>query len=202
MEITDASLLKQIEEGKTYYFNLLYDRYNRLFYRWIYTRVGDKKVAEEIAQQFWIQIWKNPSYFKSNGKGCIKDYFLWILTFRILDYRKSAVADSCDESTLLAQAEKSLSYSYLLNDIPANDIYAMISETMENHPQLTEDVALLRLNEMYSEKQTASALNILPNMERTGLWNTLLVMRDRLLGLYPKGYQYYPLWFLCIFLFN
>lgn len=185
MEITDATLLKQMETGrKIYFFNLLYDRYNRLFYRWIYTRIGCKETVEEIAQNFWMEIWENPSYFINNTNGSVKDYFLRVLSFRMLDYLKSSYARKSGDNSLLSEIEKSLSYTHILEEIHTNEVHTIINSVLDNLPQLTKDILVLRLNEQYTVKETASELKVSPKIVRTRYRNILAMIKERLIRVY------------------
>lgn len=186
MEITDTTLLRQMEtDRKVFFFNILYDRYHRLFYRWIYTRIGCKETVEEIAQNFWMEIWENPSYFrKNNTKSCVKDYFLRILSFRILDYLKSSYARKSGDNSLLPEIEKSLSYTHILEEIQANEIHTVINSVLNNLPQLSKDIFALRLNEEFSVKEIASQLDVSPKIVRSRYRNVLNLLKERLLGIY------------------
>jgi len=183
MEITDISLLTQIAERKTHYFNILYERYNRLFFRWIFTRVGNKEVAKEIAQNFWLQIWNDPDYFKRCGKSCVKDFFLRVLTFKILDYLKSSAMRNSGEQILLYEIEKSLSYTHVLEEMEMREIYKILDDVLANVPQLTKDIFTLRYNEEYSVNETASALNISPKRVRLRYQGVLTMLKEQLLGI-------------------
>lgn len=186
MKITDATLLRQMETGrKVYFFNILYERYNRLFYRWIYTRIGCKETTEEIAQNFWMEVWENPSYFMHNTtKSCVKDYFLRVLTFRMLDYLKSSYARRSGDNLLLSEIEKSLSYTHILEEIHANEVHTVINGVLDNLPQLTKDIFVLRLNEQYTVRETASELKVSPKIVRTRYRNVLTILKGRLAGIY------------------
>jgi len=183
MEITDVSLLTQIAERKSYFFNILYDRYNRLFFRWIYTRVGNKEVAKDIAQNFWLQIWNYPDYFKRSGKGCVKDFFLRVLTFKILDYLKSFAMRNSGENALLCEIEKSMSYTHVLEEMEIKEIHKIVDDVLANVPQLTKDIFILRYNKEYSVNETASALHITPKRVRLRYQGVLSMLRDQLLGM-------------------
>ncbi|MEA5129004.1 MAG: sigma-70 family RNA polymerase sigma factor [Proteiniphilum sp.] len=185
MKLTDATLLRQMETGcKVYFFNILYDRYNRLFYRWIYTRIGCKETTEEIAQNFWVEIWENPSYFKNNIHGSVKDYFLRVLSFRMLDYLKSSYARKTGDNSLLSEIEKSLSYTHILEEIHTNEVHTIINGVLDNLPQLTKDICALRLNQQYTVKEAASALKVSPKIVRTRYRSVLAMLKERLVGVY------------------
>lgn len=185
MKITDATLLRQMEtDRKVYFFNILYDRYNRLFYRWIYTRIACKETVEEIAQNFWMEIWENPSYFRNNTKSSVKDYFLRILSFRMLDYLKSSYARKSGDNALLSEIEKSLSYTHILEEIHASEMYDIINGVLDNLPQLTKDIFVLRSNKQYTVKETASELKVSPKIVRTRYQNVLAMLKERLVGVY------------------
>lgn len=185
-DMTDINLLKKISERDTSFFEILYKRYNRLFYRWVYTRIGDKEMTEEIAQLFWIQIWEDPSYFMRNSNDSAKDFFLRILTFKTLDYLKSAASRKSGSQSLLAEADKSFSYTHVLEEIQVNEIQQILDNVLDDLPLLTKDVFLLLWEEDRSVNETAEKLNISPKMVRARYQATLTLLKKNLAEKYNE----------------
>lgn len=185
-EMTDIVLLKKVSERETVFFEMLYKRYNRLFYRWVYTRIGNKEMTEEIAQLFWIHIWEDPSYFINNSNNSVKDFFLRILTFKTLDYLKSAASRKSGSQFLLAEADKLFSYTHILEEIQVNEIQEVLDKALEDLPLLTKDVFLMLWEKDYSVNETAERLNISPKMVRTRYQATLSFLKKNLSDKYNE----------------
>jgi RNA polymerase sigma-70 factor, ECF subfamily len=66
---SDESLIHRIVEGQSSALGELYDRYGRLVYSLAYHVVGDSAIAEEIAQEVFLQVWnKAATYQAEQGK--------------------------------------------------------------------------------------------------------------------------------------
>ncbi len=185
-EMTDSSLLEKISEREVSCFDILYKRYNRLFYRWVCTRIGDKEMTEEITQLFWIHVWEAPAYFRRDSKDSVKDFFLRVLTFKTLDYLKSAANRKTGNHSLLLEVDKYFSYTHILEEIQVNEIQEILDKVLGDLPQLTKDVFLLLWEDSHSVNETAELLNISPKMVRTRYQATLTLLKKSLLDKYPE----------------
>jgi len=56
-EATDADLLLNLREGSRDAFDILYNRYWKKVFNAAYKRVDDKEIAEDIAQDIFVQLW-------------------------------------------------------------------------------------------------------------------------------------------------
>jgi len=54
--MSDQELLEAISHENTKAFNELYNRYNKILFKKAYIRVQNTTQAEEIMQEFWIDV--------------------------------------------------------------------------------------------------------------------------------------------------
>ncbi|HEV2619794.1 MAG TPA: sigma-70 family RNA polymerase sigma factor [Acidobacteriaceae bacterium] len=59
----DASLLAQVQSGDGHAMGSLYDRYHRLVYSVALRVLRDPAAAEDVLQEVFMQIWRNPDSF-------------------------------------------------------------------------------------------------------------------------------------------
>ena len=184
MEVTDAELLQRIATKDTEAFNALYKRYMRLFQSWAFSRTRNEEASKDIVQEFWIAIWNNPLYFKTDDQGSARKILMQFLTFRILNHMKSVAERSLGSAELLAEAEETLSYSHVLEDLEANEIHAAIEKVLETLPQIAQDIFDLRVRKQHSIKEIAALLHVSEKTVRERYRWTLSVLKRQIADLY------------------
>lgn len=179
--MTDRDLLARIAEKDQQAFDLLYNRYERLFYYWVFSRLKDYDVACELTQVFWISIWHSPMDIKSDEAGSAKGYLLRNLTFRILKYvqREMNRFEKVEEN-LWDQRFPDLTYTHISEEIYAKEILQLIDDILKKLPQLTRTIYELRFVKNLSVKETAEALLINEKTVRNGLSSALSAIRGEL----------------------
>lgn len=202
MEIKDLTLLEKIAEKDKDAFNALYSRYNRLFYRWIYTRTHEKEMTKDIIQNFWIMIWTNPKYFKTDENGSAKNFFLQILTYRVLNYLKSYMQRNAGNEALTPDIEDSVGYTHIMEELEEKEIFQMVEEVVEGLPDLTRFIFSLRWRKQYSVRETAKALNVSEKVVRSHYQKALSLLKKRLSKSYPREETDFMLYLILWILFN
>jgi RNA polymerase sigma-70 factor (ECF subfamily) len=186
MAINDLSLLQRIAQQEAQSFDELYKRYNRLFYRWVYTRTANKEMTEDILQNFWFLVWTKPFYFKCDELGSAKNFFLQTLTYRMLDYIKSTSKRHFFNESLIPEVSRADAYTHVLEDIQAKEIYQMIDEVVSKLPKIAQDIFVMQWEQGLSVKETASKLNVSEKVVRTRYHSTLRLFREQLVKTNPE----------------
>jgi len=188
--MTDRQLLEQIAEKDQKAFDELYNRYERLFYRWVFSRLNDYDAACDVTQNFWIAVWTSPAGIQANEADSAKDYLLRSLTFRILKYvqRKMDRIEIPDEK-LIEQHMPDLSYTHISEALYAKEILQLMDEILKNLPPLTRKIYELRHVEHRSVKETAEALSISEKTVRNGLSSARSTFREKLNLMYDTGHS-------------
>lgn len=179
--MTDRELLDKIAAKDAKAFDVLYNRYERLFYRWVYSRLNDYDAACDVTQIFWIAVWTSAADLHTNEQGSAKDYLLRNLTFRILKYvqREANRLEITDEK-LLGEHVSDLAYMHISEDIYVKEILQLMDAILKNLPPLTCRIYELRHVEHRSVKETAEALSISEKTVRNGLSSALSTIRQEL----------------------
>lgn len=162
METSDKLLLEAIANKDEKAFNVFYKRYASLLYKWALNRIGNPYVANDIAQDFWSNLWLNPHSIKTNDTGSAKNFLLHFYTFRILDYLRapSNKVKTVDSEEELTSLQNTLSYSHILEEIEEKEIHSLIDKVIEGLPELTRDIFVHRWKEQHSIKETASHFEV------------------------------------------
>lgn len=202
MEDTDKDLLGRIAEKKTEAFDMFYTRYRRSFHNWVYVHTANQDMTDDIMQNFWVDVWIRPFYFKPDETGCVKRFMLQNLSYRILDYLKSPANRLQGNGILLSEAENTIAYSHVLEELTGDEINSLIDRVMDELPQIARDIFVLRMRRQYSVGKTAATLNISEKTVRERYNWTLSILRNRLTELYPEGNTSYHLYLLLLLMLS
>ena len=176
----DKELLEAIGRKDRKAFMTFYDRYARLLQMWALKRTRNKELTEDIAQNFWIIVWSNPTVIKTNEDGMAKDYLLRYFSYRMLDYIKSAGAQLLGNESKLEEMIASLSYTHVFEELETNEIHTIINDVIGSLSQLTRDIFDLLWEKNYSVKEAAQKLNVSEKVVRTNYNKTINTLRNHL----------------------
>jgi len=180
MVTSDKELLNAIGEKNQKAFEDFYNRYARLLQMWALKYTGNKELTEDIAQNFWIIVWTNPTVVKVNDAGLAKDYLLRYFSFRMLDYIKSAGAQVLGNEMKLLEATQSLSYTHVFEELETNEIHSLINNVLNTVPDLTREIFNLLWEKNLSVKETAMELKVSEKVVRTNYNKTIQTIREQL----------------------
>lgn len=160
--MSDKELLNAISLKNEDAFRQFYEKYNRLLYKWAYTRTGNVEMTEECLQNFWISVWLEPEKIKTNDKGLAKNFLLHHFTYRMLNYIKSIVLNESGkvESCSVHDVQDDLSYSHIEEEFDVREINSVISTLIEELPETVREAFRLYWQEAYSAKEIAQKLKI------------------------------------------
>lgn len=179
--MTDRELLNKIKDRDRETFEILYKRYERLFYNWILSRLNDRDATCDLLQDFWVKIWMNPDKIVANEKESAKDYLLRNLTFRLLKFiQQKAVRLEIADDNLIEKHIPDFIYTHISEDLYVKEILQQIDEILEKLPVLTRRIYEMRHLKEISVKETATALNITEGTVYNGYSQALSTIRREL----------------------
>src|SRR5271156_6162167 len=80
----DAALLSSIQSGDQDAMARFFERYSSMVYSVALRVLKDSGEAEDVVQEIFIQVWKNPSAFVS-GKGSLGGWLVVVARNRAID---------------------------------------------------------------------------------------------------------------------
>lgn len=90
-ELSDPDLLNWIKNADQAALGELYDRYHRLVFSLAYQTIGDRAVAEEIAQDVFLRIWEKAATYRED-QGKVLTWIVSITRNRAIDlYRRRRI---------------------------------------------------------------------------------------------------------------
>jgi RNA polymerase sigma-70 factor, ECF subfamily len=83
-EADDTGLLARIQSGDQEAMSILFDRYGGMIYSVAFRVLKDAVEAEDVMQEIFIQVWKNPGTFVS-GRGSLAGWLVVVARNRSID---------------------------------------------------------------------------------------------------------------------
>jgi RNA polymerase sigma-70 factor, ECF subfamily len=99
-EKDDATLLALVQQGDEYAMASLFDRYSKIVYSVALRVLRDPAAAEDVLQEVFMQIWRNPSGFVAT-RGSLGGWLAVVSRNRSIDaLRRKRPTESVDEMAL------------------------------------------------------------------------------------------------------
>jgi RNA polymerase sigma-70 factor, ECF subfamily len=84
---SDLALIGRVRSGEAGAMALLYDRFASVVYGVALRTLGDAEAAEDVLQEVFLQLWRNPAAFDSS-RGSLAAWLAVIARNRALDQRR------------------------------------------------------------------------------------------------------------------
>lgn len=84
----EHNLVNEARQGKAEAFGTLYDHYAKPIYRYIYLKVSDKVLAEDITHEVFLSAWKNVHNYNFQGFP-FSSWLYQIARNRVIDYYRT-----------------------------------------------------------------------------------------------------------------
>ncbi len=168
----DRSVLHLISMGDEKAFRILFDHYKDRFY-YVALKMTDREdIAEETAQEVFIQIWK-----QRNSLSDVENpdaYFFTILYRQVYQFYKKTALEKKLKMTI---AETPFAKNFTDETILAKESERFINEAVSRLPAQQQLVFKLSKEEGLSREQIATQLNISPNTVRNHLSEAMKSIR-------------------------
>ena len=99
--LTDSEIIARIYSGDEGAMALLYDRYSRVVYAVAVRVLSDSSAAEDILQDVFMQLWRNPQGFNA-GRGSLAAWLAVIARNRAIDHLRRRRPEAGAAETLIA----------------------------------------------------------------------------------------------------
>lgn len=185
---TDRDLFRLIALGDEPAFAELFRRYDRRIYPFVLKMIKNPLLAEEIAQEIFIKIWRHRETLHTIDQP--ESYILTIAARHTLDQIKKRL----NENRMLQRFSAGLSSAH--NDpeelLLLKDTEELIQRAVDQLPPQQKSVYLLSRRQGMSYEEIGRELNISPNTVRNHLVKALAAIR-----VWLEQLDQLPLFFLC-----
>ncbi|HBG42814.1 MAG TPA: hypothetical protein DDZ96_01600 [Porphyromonadaceae bacterium] len=182
--VLDSDLLDGISAKDSYAFKEFYIRYASFLFDFVMKKVKSETIAEDITQEFWLNVWEKPSFIHCNGSGSAKSFIVQQLRFRIVDnYRRTLTSPVLWDD--MAKAEDMEWYSHVSEDLDVKEAIAIVREALASLPESTRRTFWMRLNNC-SPEEIAQTLSITVPTTYNKFSQSLVIVRDHIRNKYPE----------------
>ena len=186
MSLSDTTLIAEFISGNSNSFSILLDRYQKRVYGFIYSKVHDPDLADDIFQDTFIKVVKNLRLGKYSDEGRFLSWVIRIAHNLIMDhYRKikrlpkhESKIENFDVLDRLAEQNSSIEESMI-----ETQIHADLSLLIEELPDSQKEVLRMRLFKDMSFKeigdQTGVSINTALGRMRYAVINLRKMIEQR-----------------------
>lgn len=104
--MTDDHLMACVQAGQHDAFAELVHRYSKMFYAAAYRMCGKADEAEDIVQDAFLKLWRNPSAWNSEQGVKFTTWFYRVVTNQALDYLRKKKPQSAGEIITLVRDDR------------------------------------------------------------------------------------------------
>lgn len=153
---SDLEIIDALCKGEREAFYALYDRYADLIYRHILVRVNSSFDADDIFQDFFIQLWEKREGIRVETN--VKAYLLVWLKNHILNTIKEQQVRA--KYQLGSQQDKEEADDYTWVKITSEDLKIRLREVVDTFPERLKLVYILSREKNLSVKEIAEKLSV------------------------------------------
>ena len=190
MSLSDTTLISEFISGNSDSFSILLDRYQKRVYGFIYSKVHDTELANDIFQETFIKVVKNLRLGKYKDEGRFLSWVIRIAHNLIMDhYRKykrlpkyESKIENFDVLDRLVEKNSSVEESLIKTQIHA-DLSLLIEELPDSQNEvlrmrLFQDMSFKEISERTNDRITTSLGRM-----RYGLINLRKIIKERNLSM-------------------
>jgi RNA polymerase sigma-70 factor, ECF subfamily len=166
----EKALLTRAGSGDQQAMTELFDRYGSLVYSVALRVLNDPGQAEDVMQEIFFQVWRNPDAFVS-GRGSLGAWLAVMARNRAIDaLRQRRPTDQIDEVVLPAQADFS-------SDIDRSRMMDTVRKILKNLPREQQNSVELAFFEGLSHSEIAARTGDPLGTVKTRIRSALLTLR-------------------------
>lgn len=174
-KIRESFLIERLKKGDKDAFAQVYDEYSQSIYRYIYFKVSDQHIAEDLTGNVFLKCWE---YIKDDKKKVdnIRSFLYSVAHNLVIDYYRSK-----KETVDLASAEQLKDETKLPLDlqISANQATQKLIKSLATLPDDYNDIITLHYIEEYSVREIAQILGKKENNIRVILHRALKSLKEK-----------------------
>jgi RNA polymerase sigma-70 factor (ECF subfamily) len=134
--VDELTLVRLSQQGDQEMFARLYDAYMERIYRYVYFRVADEKLAEDITSQVFLKVWEKLDTYQA-GQSPFMAWLYRIAHNAVIDYyRSKKVAISLEEANPVDLSHANEMDEKLDLEIQSEELRAALRELTEEQQQV------------------------------------------------------------------
>ena len=186
MSLSDSTLISQFNSGNSQSFSILVDRYQKRLYGFIFSKVKDAELADDVFQDTFVKVIKNLRLGKYKDEGRFLSWVMRIANNIIMDHFRKINRLPKHESKHedLDVLDRLIEQSSSIEDLMIEtQIHADLSILIDELPQTQKEVLRMRLFQEMSFKdigeQTGVSINTALGRMRYAILNLRKLIDER-----------------------
>ena len=186
MSLSDSTLINQFTSGNSHSFSILVDRYQKRVYGFIFSKVKDAELADDVFQDTFVKVIKNLRLGKYKDEGRFLSWVMRIAHNIIMDHFRKINRLPKHESKHedLDFLDRLIEQSSSVEDLMIEtQIHADLSILIDELPQTQKEVLRMRLFQEMSFKdigeQTGVSINTALGRMRYAILNLRKLIDER-----------------------
>ncbi|MGB1942086.1 MAG: RNA polymerase sigma factor [Flavobacteriaceae bacterium] len=186
MSLSDSTLINQFTSGNSHSFSILVDRYQKRVYGFIFSKVKDAELADDVFQDTFVKVIKNLRLGKYKDEGRFLSWVMRIAHNIIMDHFRKINRLPKHESKHedLDVLDRLIEQSSSIEDLMIEtQIHADLSILIDELPQTQKEVLRMRLFQEMSFKdigeQTGVSINTALGRMRYAILNLRKLIDER-----------------------
>jgi RNA polymerase sigma factor (sigma-70 family) len=186
MSLSDSTLINQFTSGNSHSFSILVDRYQKRVYGFIFSKVKDAELADDVFQDTFVKVIKNLRLGKYKDEGRFLSWVMRIAHNIIMDHFRKINRLPKHESKHedLDVLDRLVEQSSSIEDLMIEtQIHADLSLLIDELPQTQKEVLRMRLFQEMSFKdigeQTGVSINTALGRMRYAVLNLRKLIEER-----------------------
>lgn len=186
MSLSDSTLISQFNSGNSQSFSILVDRYQKRVYGFIFSKVKDAELADDVFQDTFVKVIKNLRLGKYKDEGRFLSWVMRIAHNIIMDHFRKINRLPKHESKHedLDVLDRLIEQSSSIEDLMIEtQIHADLSILIDELPQTQKEVLRMRLFQEMSFKdigeQTGVSINTALGRMRYAILNLRKLIDER-----------------------
>lgn len=186
MSLSDSTLITQFTSGNSQSFSILVDRYQKRVYGFIFSKVKDAELADDVFQDTFVKVIKNLRLGKYKDEGRFLSWVMRIAHNIIMDHFRKINRLPKHESKHedLDVLDRLVEQSSSIEDLMIEtQIHADLSLLIDELPQTQKEVLRMRLFQEMSFKdigeQTGVSINTALGRMRYAVLNLKKLIEER-----------------------
>lgn len=159
--LTDAVLVKRYIDGEETALAVLIERYQSKIYGFIYTKISDREICEDIFQDTFVKVIKTLKSKSYNEEGKFLPWVMRISHNLIVDYfrksKKMPLQRDTEDFSILSILSDS---NNVENQIITSQIEIDLNRLLEELPEDQKEVLKMRMYQDLSFKEIADATGV------------------------------------------
>jgi RNA polymerase sigma-70 factor (ECF subfamily) len=153
--MVEESLIQELvvlaKQGNAEAFGEIYNHLSKPVYNFLFARVRQKQVAEDLLQTVFLKVWKNLSGYQTKRSAKFSTWLFQIANYTLIDYWRTK-----KETTDISVVEN---LSIFAEDPELYEKYDYLNDEMKQLPLDYQTVLELRFRQDLSVTETATIMN-------------------------------------------